>query len=298
MPAAHLDLAQIQGWMQSVIMNPSGVVDGIAASDARAHIDVLPEEIETVIERSSHQTSIERLQIYSRAYYARLLECLRAEYPVMAKAMGMELFDEFAVEYLQRYPPHSYTLNELGASFATFLAETRPTSAEGDDSWLEFLVDLAKLEWCFAEVFDGPGAENQRLLGPDQLQAISMEHWPKARLVPVPCLRIVRLDFPVHDYYRTVRDGAEAVPPVREPTRLAISRRNYVVRHMPLTEPGAAILEAIVAGATVGEALKRANVTADIDQFAEAVRRGFYEWTVEGFFLTAELDHATLSDDS
>jgi hypothetical protein len=298
MPAAHLDLAQIQGWMQSVIINPSGVVDGIAASDARAHIDILPREIETVIERSSHQTSIERLEIYSRAYYARLLECLQAEYPVMAKALGTELFDEFAVEYLQRYPPHSYTLNELGASFATFLAETRPTSADGGDSWLDFLVDLAKLEWCFAEVFDGPGAENQRLLGPDQLQAISMEHWPKARLVPVPCLRIVRLDFPVHEYYRTVRDGAEAVPPVREPTRLAISRRNYVVRHIPLTEPEAAILEAIVAGATVGEALERATVTADIDQLMDAVRRGFYEWTVEGFFLTAELDHATLSDHS
>ena len=290
MPAAHLDLAQIQGWMQSVIMNPSGVVDGIAASDARAHIDVLPEEIETVIERSSHQTSIERLQIYSRAYYARLLECLQAEYPVMAKAMGTELFDEFAVEYLQRYPPHSYTLNELGSSFATFLAETRPASAGEDDSWLDFLVDLAKLEWCFAEVFDGPGAENQRLLGPDQLQAISMEHWPKARLVPVPCLRILRLDFPVHDYYRTVRDGAEAVPPVREPTWLAISRRNYVVRHLPLTSPAAAILEAILAGATVGEAIQPAPLPDDFDRFAADVQRWFHEWTAEGFFLTFTLN--------
>ena len=70
-----------------------------------------------MIERSSHQTSVERLEIYAGAYYARLLECLRAEYPIMAEAMGTELFDEFAVEYLQRYPSHSYTLNDLGGQF-------------------------------------------------------------------------------------------------------------------------------------------------------------------------------------
>ena len=95
-------------------MNRAGVVDGIASADAQAHIDVSPAQIESVIERSSHQTSVERLEIYAGAYYARLLECLRAEYPIMAEAMGTELFDEFAVEYLQHYPSHSYTLNDLG----------------------------------------------------------------------------------------------------------------------------------------------------------------------------------------
>ncbi len=227
-------LAQIQAWMQSVIMNPSGVLDGIASADARAHIDVSAEQIESVIGPSSHQSSVERLEIYAGAYYARLLECLQAEYPVMAQAMGSELFDEFAVGYLQHYPPHSYTLNELGAHFATYLSETRPTSADEDNSWLDFLVDLAKLEWCFAEVFDGPGAEHQPLLGPDQLQAISPDVWPLARLVSVPCLRVLKLDFPVQAYYRAIRDRAEAIPPERAPTWLAISRRNYVVRHYPL----------------------------------------------------------------
>jgi len=100
MSSPAFDLATIQAWMQSVIMNRAGVIDGIASVDARSHIDVSPAQIESVIERSSQQTSVERLEIYSGAYYARLLECLRAEYPIMAEAMGKELFDEFAVEYL------------------------------------------------------------------------------------------------------------------------------------------------------------------------------------------------------
>jgi hypothetical protein len=295
MPSTHRDLLQIQGWLQSVITHPSSVLDGIGSDAARSHIDVAPTEIESVIERSSRQTSVERLQIYASAYYARLLECLRAEYPVMAQAMGEELFDEFAVEYLQRYPPHSYTLNELGANFAQFLAETRPTSTTEDNSWLDFLVDLARLEWCFSQVFDGPGAENQRLLGPDRVRTISAESWPEARLKPVPSLRTLKLDFPVQVYYRAIRDGAEAVPPEREPTWLAVSRRNFVVRHYGLTSSEAEILNAILAGETVGEAIGRCSNLTELEAFAADLQRWFREWTAEGFFLRVELDDTPCS---
>jgi hypothetical protein len=284
------DLASIQAWMQSVIMNRAGVVDGIASPDARAHIDVSLTQIEQVIERSSHQTSVERLEIYSGAYYARLLECLRAEYPIMAQAMGTELFDEFAVEYLQRFPSHSYTLNDLGRDFAAFLAETRPASTDEDNSWLDFLVDLAKLEWCFAEVFDGPGAETQRLLGQDQLAGLSADSWAQARLLPVPCLRILRLDFPVQVYYRAIREGVEAAPPDRAPTWLAISRRNFVVRHLTLTSTEAEILGAILTGATIGAAIAQAELPADFDTFAADLHHWFHRWTAEGFFLSIALD--------
>ena len=290
MPSPAHDLATIQAWMQSVITHRTGVIDGIASADARALIDLPPADIEQVIGRSSQQTSVERLEIYSGAYFARLLECLRAEYPIMAQAMGTELFDEFAVEYLERYPSQSYTLNDLGANFARFLAETRPTATDEDNSWLDFLVDLAKLEWCFAEVFDGPGAENLRLLGLDQLQGFDADSWAETRLRAVSCLRILRLDFPVQVYYRAIRDRAEAVPPDRGPTWLAVSRRNYVVRHHTMAPAEAEILEAILAGTTVGEAIGRAAAPSDFAAFAEDLRRWFHHWTAEGFFLAIEPD--------
>ncbi len=249
----------------------------------------MPADIETVIARSSQQTSVERLEIYCGAYYARLLECLRAEYPIMAQAMGAELFDEFAVEYLQSYPSRSYTLSDLGGNFARFLAETRPASADEDNSWLDFLAELAKLEWCFAEVFDGPGAEDRQLLGQDQLQGLDADSWADARLVPVPCLRILRLDFPVQVYYRAIRDRAEAVPPDRESTWLAVSRRNFVVRHRTLAPIEADILGAILAGATVGEAIARSQSSVDFEAFAKDLQCWFHDWTAEGYFLALTL---------
>ena len=61
------ELTQIQRWMQSVIMHPGGVLRGIQADEARAHINLQPADIESVISPSQHQNSVERLEIYARA---------------------------------------------------------------------------------------------------------------------------------------------------------------------------------------------------------------------------------------
>src|SRR5690242_10389600 len=120
------DLRQIQRWMQAALMHPVGVAEGIASAEARQHIDIEPDDAERVVTRSQALTALERLAIYSYAYYARLLECVREEFPVLLHALGQEVFDAFAVGYLQKYPSRSYTLFQLGANFPRYLAETRP----------------------------------------------------------------------------------------------------------------------------------------------------------------------------
>src|SRR5688572_16099648 len=104
-PAYELD--QVQRWMQAVIVHPQGVEAGIRAAAAREHIDVAPEAMEQVVGPSRRQTSLERLEIYANAYYARLLECLREEFPALAHAVGEEAFGNFAFGYLQTYPSQS-----------------------------------------------------------------------------------------------------------------------------------------------------------------------------------------------
>ncbi len=285
------ELSQVQRWMQAVITHPGGVVPGIASSQARAQLDVSGDRVEMVITRSRAQTAIERLEIYAKAYYARLLECLRAEFPVLVHAMGADLFDEFAVGYLERYPSHSYTLNHLGANFAQYLEETRPEPRTSAPEWPEFLVDLARLEWAFSEVFDGPGAENEPLLDPAELRAIPPERWPDVRLKPVPCLRTLALRFPVNRYYRAVRRKRAARPAAPAETFLAVTRRDYVVRHYELTRSQHALLSAVVSGANVAEAIAAA---ADLaggrgGALARWIGEWFRRWAAQGFFLAAEL---------
>jgi Putative DNA-binding domain len=219
------DLGQIQRWMQAAITHPVGVAEGIASAEARRHIDVGPDEAETVVTRSRALTALERLAIYGYAYYARLLECLRDAFPVLKHALGEELFDAFAAEYLQQYPSRSYTLLQLGVNFPRFLAETRPQQEGVEDSaadWPDFLIDLATLEWTFNEVFDGPGVEGEQLLDAGQLRAIPPERLLEARLECVPCLRLLALRYPVHKYVTGVRRHEEPEPP--EPAETCLAR--------------------------------------------------------------------------
>ncbi len=294
-------LSAVQRWMQAVISHPEGVESGLESPDARQHLPVEPGQVEQVIAPSQAQTSVERLAIYANAYYARLLECLGEEFPVLKQTLGDETFDAFAFAYLQTYPSRSYTLNKLGENFPRFLNETRGEAYADDDAaadadpapppkdelgWPDFLVDLATLEWIFTQVFDGPGVEGQPLLSADTIRAIGPDAWPNVRLEFVPCFRLVALRFPVNAYYGAMRHGEKPELPAPAPSWVAVTRRDYVVRRHDLTEQQFTLLSALAAGETVGAAIERAASApdTDLDALADSLSRWFLEWVVHGFF--------------
>jgi hypothetical protein len=286
------ELGQIQRWMQAAIMHPLGVAQGIASVEARSHIDVGPDEAETVVTRSRALTALERLEIYGYAYCARLLECLREELPVLKHALGEEVFDAFAVGYLQQYPSRSYTLFQLAANFPRYLAATRPEG--GGEAlpadWPDFLIDLATLERTFNEVFDGRGVEGERLLDGERLRAITPERLLAARLVGVPCLRLLALRYPVHKYFAAVRRHEDPGLPEPAETFLAVTRRRYMVRHYELSRPAYELLHALLAGETVGQAIRQAFEAAgpNLDCLRDNLSTWFHDWAAEGFFRTVE----------
>ncbi len=294
-------LAQIQRWLQAVITHPDGVEAGIDSDAARSQIDVSPDQVEDVVARSERRTSIERLEVYANAYYARLLECLHDEFPALFHAAGEEVFDGLAFGYLQSYPSQSYTLGELSRRFAEYLEETRPTDDEDADaspSWPEFLIDLVRLERCYSDVFDGPGAERMSLLDAASLRDLSPEAWMGARLVPVPCLRLLSLRFPVHEYATAVREKRNPDLPEPAPTWLAVSRINYVVRRWTLSPVQFELLSALIAGQAVGSAIERAATLAvesgeSVESLADNLRDWFAEWSSAGFFQAIELPGAS-----
>jgi hypothetical protein len=153
-PPQPLDV--IQRWMQSVIVHPAGVAAGIKSASQTSEIEQGADRLEELICRSRAQTSIERLEVYSNAYKARLIDVLIGDYPAFVHALGEEAFVGLASGYLEVHPPVSYTLGELGRSFADYLIQTRPPneSEDGSPDWADFLIDLARLERCYSEVFD------------------------------------------------------------------------------------------------------------------------------------------------
>ena len=285
-------LSRTQRWVQAVITDPDGVAAGVRAPWAQAALG--PVEAGAIVTRSRHLTAEERLGVYHHAYYARLLACLREEFPVWARAVGDEAFDAFAFGYLQYHPSRSYTLGQLGAGFARYLAETHVTEAgttDGPPGWEEFVIDLATLEWTYGEVFDGPGAEGEPALDPAALGRVPADRWPAARLLPVPCLRLLELRFPVQQYYAKARHDGAAPIPAAGPTFLAITRDDYTVRSIDLVAAEYTLLQALVSGQTVADALGslEASETGQREELSSLLEGWFYRWASERLFRTVVL---------
>ncbi|MEO6191471.1 MAG: DNA-binding domain-containing protein [Thermoanaerobaculia bacterium] len=290
---APRSLDVVQRWFQAVVTHPEGVEGGVESEEAQRLIRLNRSELEAVIGRSRNLTAAERMGIYANAYYARLLECLASFFPILQKALGEEVFEGFAFEYLQHYPSKSYTLDRLGESFARFLAETRPEPEQEEEpgavGWPDFLIDLTLFEWNLNQVFDGPGVEGKPLLTAELLQSFPAERFAEARLVPVPCLRLLAFRFPINAYYTAARhagEGEEAPIPDPTPEYVALTRRDFVVRRFPLTPAQHALLEKILAGAPVGEAIAAAAEISGLDDEAlgAELQAWFRLWVAEGFF--------------
>src|SRR5690606_30997874 len=284
------DLGNVQRWMQSVITHPEGIAAGINSAEARRQIDIGSEDVESVISPSQALGSIQRLEIYGNAYYARLIECLAAEFPATQHLVGEEAFSGFVSEYLQQYPSASYTLGQLGGRFPQYMAEARPPRETDEPDWADFLTDLARLERTYSDVFDGPGEEGRPLLSADRLREIPPEQWEQLRLVTASSLRLLELRFPVHEYASGVRAGTEPTIPLPAPTRLAINRRDYIVRRRTLEHLPFEILRRLADRQTLGEAIGRS-----IDKLEEPpadpaaqLEDWFRTWTAAGYFVDVE----------
>ena len=283
-------LDQLQRWMQSVITHPAGIEAGASSDSARAAIGTDVNELDDVICRSQRLNSADRLRVYGNAYFARLLECLRAEFPAMVQALGEEAFDGLAFGYLLEHPSQSYTLSRLAAELPSHLAKTRPPrdldDSQDSPDFADFLIDLAMLERTYSEVFDGPGPEQASPLKPSDLEGLSVEQFADSRLVLHDCVRLLSLRFPVHEYTTAVRHGEASDFPAARPTFLVVTRRDYIVRRLEVAPIQFALLGALQRGSSVGEALLaiRPYDDDDLSQLVTDLRRWFCEWAAAPLF--------------
>jgi len=279
-------LRSIQRWLQTVITHPDGIRAGMTSTDDRFH-NFKAFDVEQVILPSFEMSSDERLAIYGRAYFGRLLECLRAQYPALRQAAGDEAFDGLAFGYLVAHPSRQYTLSALGDSFEAYLAATRPPRSDDSDSsepdFADFLIDLARLEQLYSVIFDGPGPERCRGLAAEDFAALSPDDFADARLKLHDCVRLKEFRFPVHEYATAVRRGLE---PVLLPPRhiyLVITRRDYIVRRYEVTRPQFQVLSAIQKNQSVGEALSQ-MWTTNPDVSPVDVQTWFRDWSAAPLF--------------
>lgn len=232
----------------------------------------------------------ERLAIYRHAYTVRLIECLGEEFEICRETIGAEAFRHMAVEYLEKFPPQTESLSDLGAAFPKYLTQTRPHKQGSEPDWADFVIDLATLERTYAEVFDGPGSETTPPIDFERLLAINPSQWERAQFRFNPSLRLLSLNFPVHEHASRIKNGERPDPPQSMMTKLIVSRNQYIVRRESVTSLEFHLLRSLGSGKGLHEALE-----AVIDQFemtveslAEQLPGWFQKWSADRILIDVD----------
>jgi hypothetical protein len=247
------------------------------------------------IKPNDRLSSLERLEIYNRQYWLRVMECLSEDYPGLRAILGERAFERLAVAYLAENPSRSFTLRNLGRRLLRFMAANprRLGAAQGP------AMDMARLEWAHIEAFDG---EARPPLEVDSLLGMEPE---KMRLELQPCLSLLRLRYPVDKLLLEARrqerlrgEASNAMEPKArhrqkglrewqkpETVYLAVHRYGDSVYYKRLEAGQYRLLRALRSGQSLAEAcLRLANERADDAELGNQVRAWFATWAALGWF--------------
>ena len=219
MPEAELGI--LQRWMLSAVTSPGGVAEGVRVARERYALDVAD-----TVKGSNRLSAHDRLGIYARGYVLRLLECLRAEFPILRALVGDQVLEMFASSYVWSRPSRSPSLYDLGAGFADFLQTTRPPAGSQPGAIEALPAELAALERARAEAYRARGLEND----PTHHAADAFTLMLSGAPLHVPeSARLLMLEFDFAAAMATVqRDERPDVPPARR-THYGVARSRYRV---------------------------------------------------------------------
>lgn len=251
------------------------------------------------IKPNDRLSAFERLEIYNRVYWFRVLDCLYDDYPGLRAIVGEKKFMELATAYLAKYPSVSFTLRNLGQRLEKFLRE--------EPHWIaphrELALDMTRFEWAQVVAFDDAA------LPPITADDILDTPRSKLRLGLQPYLSLLDLNHAVDKFFLAVqkrdadvlRDEAsntfEAMPqakrrkkkvrlPTRERIYVAVHRYDNALYYKRLDPEAFAILQAIARGATVEKACEGAlgkSKRTDAD-WSRRLQQWFHDWSVLGWF--------------
>ena len=197
-----MNLEALQREMAAAVMQPLTADEGMSVTspDGRSMTEVAS----SFIAPNSRLTAFERLEIYNRQYWFRVLGALAEDFPALRAVVGARRFEALSIAYLTVHPSHSFTLRNLGSHLPEWLV----AHPEYTGRRHELSIDVARIEWAFVEAFDSPDRPPLTLA---QIAALD----GSSCLALQPHLQLIALHYPADDlvlslHQREKRQTSEA----------------------------------------------------------------------------------------
>jgi hypothetical protein len=143
----------------------------------------------------------DRLDIHRNTFVAGVTKALRLSFPAVHRLVGNDFFEGAASVFIAQHPPRAAWLDAYGAAFPRFLHDFPPAAS------LEYLADVARLEWAVSRALHAPDVAPLDLA---RLQALRPEDQARVSFVPHPALTLLCADHPADAIWRGVLDGDDA----------------------------------------------------------------------------------------
>ncbi|MGP0076489.1 MAG: putative DNA-binding domain-containing protein [Bryobacteraceae bacterium] len=273
----------------SALMDFQRRIAGAVMSPLNASIST---EAKDLVKPNDRLTSPERLAIYHRQYWYRILDSFSEDFPGLCAVLGERAFQRLSHAYLADCPSQSFTLRNLGSRLEAWLAGHPEFAGKN----LALALDMVRLEWAHIEAFDNA---ERKPLGPEDL----LELGPELSIALQPHIALLELEYPVDELRIKVRQHSEgrgaasnavAAPSERHIVRryarlkpqtifLAVHRVEFTVYYRRLEGGEFKLLQTIGQGQPIGAAL---DSEADLDP--QKVQSWFANWSQLGWLCRGD----------
>jgi len=251
------------------------------------------------IKPNDRLSSFERLEIYNRQYWFRLLSSMVEDFPGLRAVLGDRKFEAMSKAYLVDCPSRSFTLRNLGARLESWLRK----HPEWAGAKQELAIDITRLEWADIEAFDG------KVEPPLRGEELGADAGANLKLKLQPYISLLDLKYPVDDLLLEVRKEDEdtdfASNAFQEKHKrkrvqavaklnpaeifLAVHRVDDSVYFRRIEREEFVILRALRDGKPLGKAIELAFRKSPVagEERAGRVRQWFQNWAALGWFCTS-----------
>lgn len=251
-------------------------------------------EAKQLVKPNDRLTSTERLNIYHRQYWYRILDSFNEDFPGLCAVLGERAFQRLAQAYLTDCPSQSFTLRNLGSLLDSWLTD----HPEFSGKHFALALDMIRLEWAHIEAFDNA---EWKALGPEDL----LDLGPELALALQPHIRLLELQYPVDNLRIKVNEhlrehsrasNAVSAPRSRHVVRrfarlkarqifLAVHRVEFTVYYRRLDADEFRLLQAIGQGQAIGAALDSALADNPLEpaELQQKIQTWFANWAQLGW---------------
>ena len=273
-------LLEFQRTLARAVMQPLSTRDNLkrGAEDAVA-----------LVKPNSRLSSFERLEIYSRSYWSRVLDAFSEDFPGVRALVGAKRFELLRRRYLADCPSVSFTMRDLGKQLAAWMERNPALVGENYAAAL----DMAKVEWAQIESFDA--AEYERL-SPADVAGLAADGMLRLQ----PHLRLIEAGYEVDALLLEVRESARRKGSVargvgqkriaraksESPIYIAIHRFELVVHYKRLDAEMFRLLSRLAQGVPIAEAVESAysESALNAEQCQQHIESSFALFAALGWF--------------